>query len=110
MNEIKIRPITIRLDKERHLLFDLNAFEELENIYGDLDAAFKSFQDDTKKVKNIKNFLCAGLLHEDKDLTPTSVGTLVGYNNLTEITDIIWKAITQVLPKAKEDSESIQGE
>ena len=105
-NDIKIRPIKIKLDKERNLIFDLNAFEELENIYGDLDAAFKSFQDDKKKIKNVKNFLYAGLVHEDETLTPTIVGTMIGYNNLTEITDQIWQAITQALPEPKEEANN----
>ena len=110
MSDIKVRPIKIKLDRERNLIFDLNAFEELENIYGDLDTAFKSFQDDKKKIKNVKNFLFAGLVHEDETLTPTIVGAMIGYNNLTQITDQIWQAITQVLPEPKENGDSNSGE
>jgi hypothetical protein len=110
MSDMKIRPIKIKLDKERNLLFDLNAFEVLEEIYGELDAAFTSFQDKTKLVKNIKNFLYAGLVYEDTELTPKSIGTFIGHTNIYEISNTIWDAISQNLPDAEEGSESNQGE
>lgn len=110
MSDIKIRPVKINLDKERNLIFDLNAFEELEEIYGNLDAAFKGFQNDDKKIKHIKNFLCAGLKHEDETLTPKSIGTMIDYNNLPIVTDQIWQAISQSLPDAKDGSEGTKGE
>jgi len=106
MSDLKIRPIKINLDKPRNLIFDLNAFEELENIYGDLDTAFKSFQVEKKRIKNVKNFLFAGLVHEDESLTPTLVGSMIGYNNLMEITNQIWEAITQALPESKEEASN----
>lgn len=108
--DIKIKPIVIVLDKPRNLVFDLNAFEVLEEIYEDLDTAFKSFQDDKRKIKHIKNFLYAGLVHEDEDLSPELVGKMIGYTNLNDITDQIWMAITQNLPEPKEGSEGNEGE
>jgi hypothetical protein len=105
MSDVKIRPIKINLDKERNLIYDLNAFEELENIYGDLDTALNSFQVDKKRIVHIKNFLFAGLVHEDPELTPKKVGEMIGYGNLTSTVDLIWSAITNALPEAKEDVE-----
>lgn len=105
-NDIKIRPIKIKLDRERNLIYDLNAFEELENIYGDLDTALKSFQEDKKRIIHIKNFLFAGLVHEDFELTPKRVGELVGYSNINATVDLIWNAITNSLPEPKEDAET----
>jgi hypothetical protein len=103
MNDIKIRSIQVKLDKERNLIFDLNAFEELENIYGTLDKALEDFSKSPKKIGHLKNFLFAGLVHEDETLTPKIVGTMIGYENLTSIVDMVWDAITNALPEPKEE-------
>ena len=108
--DIKVRPIVIQLDKPRTLMFDLNAFEELEELYDDLNTAFEAFQGKGSKIKHLKNFLYAGLVHEDENLTPKAVGKLLGYNNLTEVTDQIFQALTGVLPEKEEGSEGTEGE
>jgi len=139
MNDLKIRPVEIktvapypvevRLDRVRHLIMDLNAYEELENIYENeppifitdtdgakkeiaslIGKAFEYLSTDRKKIKHIKNFLYAGLLHEDSTLTPAKVGTLISGINITEITDQIWQAVAQATPDAKEGSEASSGE
>lgn len=107
MNDVKIRSVKVSLDKERNLIYDLNAFEELENIYGDLDTALKAFQEDKKKILHIKNFLFAGLVHEDLELSPKKVGEMIGYSNITYTVDLIWNAITNSLPDAKEESSNM---
>ena len=112
--DIKVRPVDIHLDRPRTLLFDLNALEELEELYGDLETAFAAFQGKGKKIKHLKNFLFAGLVHEDTSLTPTVVGKLIGYNDLTVLTDQIYDAITgaisRALPEKEEGSEGTEGE
>jgi hypothetical protein len=110
MNDIKIRSINITLDKPRNLVYDLNAFEELENIYGNLDTALNAFSTDKKKISHIKNFLFAGLVHEDSELTPKRVGEMIGYSNITETVNIIWEAITNALPEPKEEVTEKSGE
>jgi len=96
------RKVTIDLGVERHLLYDLNALEELENIYGDLDTALSALSKDKKRIKHIKNFIFAGLRHEDKSLTPEMIGKMIGFSGLTAITDQIWQAFTQSMPDPKE--------
>lgn len=122
--DIKIRPVKITLDKPRNLIFDLNAFEVLENIYENetvldtdgnkIDAplvkALTVFESSKKKIKHIKNFLYAGLVYEDDTLTPAIVGTMVGYTELATLTNKIWEAIAQALPEKKEGSEDNTGE
>lgn len=110
MSDMKIRPVKITLDRPRTLLFDLNALEELETIYGDMTTAFKALQTDAKKIRHIKNFLCAGLMHEDESLTPAKVGRMIGFTDLEIITDLIWVAVSGALPEPKEDAEATQGE
>ena len=107
MNEVKIRSIQIILDKPRNLIFDLNAFEELENIYSTLDEALDAFSKDPQKIKHLKNFLFAGLVHEDDSISPKIVGTMIGYENLTDIVNMIWSAITHALPDPKEGNDTV---
>lgn len=132
MSDMKVRPVKIVLDKPRNLIFDLNAFEELENIYADEPAIFKTtiddgaevktevlnltskaFQylaDDKRKIRHIKNFLFAGLVHEDDSLTPRKVGTMIGWNNVDAMASKIWEAIGGSLPEPKEDAGDKPGE
>lgn len=120
MSDMKSKPIPvilsapvkykIKLDKERSLLFDLNAYEILEDIYGTLPAAITALQKDEKRMRNIKNFLYAGLIHEDKEITIEKAGTLGGYRNLSDISEILITAFMDVMPEAKEGSEVKEGE
>ena len=91
---LKVRVTKVMLDKERNLIYDLNAFEELEEIYGSLDGAFIAFGSDSHKMRNLKNFLFAGLVHEDATLTPKKVGKLISYNNVEEVTTRVMEAVT----------------
>ena len=91
---LKVRVTKVMLDKERNLIYDLNAFEELEELYGSLDGAFIAFGSGTHKIRNLKRFLFAGLVHEDEALTVKSVGKLIGYSNVEEITDRVMAAVT----------------
>ena len=44
LHDIREVRIPIELDKPRTLLFDLNAFAELEDKFGSLDQAFQKMQ------------------------------------------------------------------
>lgn len=137
MSDMKIRPVKIYLDKERNLLFDANALEELENIYENEPAVFVTMLEENekgemiekqvevisliqkalealgnspKKVRHIKNFLYAGLFHEDSSLTPAKVGALLTLEKINVVTDQIWIAISQQMPDAKEGSDDTSGE
>ena len=66
LHDIREVRIPIELDKPRALLFDLNAFAELEDKFGSLDQAFQKMQQGS--VKATRTLLWAGLLHEDETL------------------------------------------
>lgn len=126
MNDLKVKPVTLMLDRERHLLMDLNALQELEEIYEDWPTMYKTDKDgkkieitdpltkglqalslEKKRIKHIKNFLYAGLVYEDRSLTPDILGQLISFPNLDVITDQIWQAIMQSLPDAKEGVDEV---
>lgn len=110
MNDFKIKAVKIKLDRDRTLIYDLNAFEELEELYGDIGTALELFSTDVKKIKHIKNYLFAGLVHEDATLTPSIIGKMISHTNLTYVVNTIWEAITQSLPDTKDGVERQAGE
>lgn len=61
---MKVRKHPIDLDKQRHLVFDLGAIYELEQIYGSFDGFFDVIKE--MKDQDLFNFLWVGLLHEEE--------------------------------------------
>ena len=83
------------------MLFDLNAFAELEDKFGSLDQAFQKMQQGS--VKATRTLLWAGLLHEDENLTERQVGAMISLTNVERIMEQITEALTAALP---EDTEA----
>lgn len=95
--------------KTRTIKFDLNAFGELENLYGDVQAAMAELQ--KGKIKTIKIVLWAGLLHEEAvldevtgepikyNITPYQVGSWVDSGALPDIMVKLQQAMTLNLPE-----------
>ncbi|MFV9511805.1 hypothetical protein [Tepidibacillus sp. LV47] len=104
VNDIKAKLIPIILDKERHLKFDLNAFAELEELYGDFQTAMDAMQKGS--IKAIRAMLWAGLIHEDKSLTVEDVGSMIDMSNINEVVGIISKAISEAMPKGDEEKNA----
>ena len=100
LHDIREVRIPIELDKPRTLLFDLNAFAELEDKFGSLDQAFQKMQQGS--VKATRTLLWAGLLHEDEKLTERQVGAMISLTNVERIMEQITDALTAALP---EDTE-----
>ena len=96
-----IREITVplELDRLRSLKFDLNAFAELEDKFGSMDAAFQAMQKGS--LKAARTLLWAGLLHEDETLTERRVGSMVTLANMSGIMDKITTALTAAMPDSE---------
>jgi len=103
LQDIRAKLGTLQLDKERHLKFDLNAFAEFEDIYGDINTAFEAMQKGS--VKAIRAMLWAGLVHEDKTLTIEQVGSMIDMSNINEVVGAISKAISEALPQTEGEAE-----
>ena len=91
LHDIREVRIPIELDKPRTLLFDLNAFAELEDKFGSLDQAFQKMQQGS--VKATRTLLWAGLLHEDENLTERQVGAMISLTNVESIMEQITEAL-----------------
>jgi len=94
-----VKPVTVSLvlDKERTIKYDLNAFAELEDTYGSMEQAFAAMQ--SGSMKAARTLLWAGLLHEDESLTPRKVGALVTLDKLEPVMDAISEALLEAMPE-----------
>lgn len=99
--DIRNKGITVNLDKERKLNFDLNAFCELEEMFGDIDKAFKAL--DKGSMKAIRGLLYAGLISDDETLTLKQVGSMININNIEEISKMISEALNNSMPEVNEE-------
>ena len=68
--------VPVDLDRTRHLRFPLSSLRALQ-------------EDDAKSLEGI---LCAGLKHEDPDLTPEKVGEIVSLDMLDGLTGPVKEA------------------
>lgn len=104
VTDIRPKPIRIVLDKERTLLFDLNAFACLEEEYGSIEEALDALA--KGKVKALRAILWAGLQHEDEGLTVKDVGKLLTLADLQRVAEAVNEALAQALPKPEKNAEN----
>lgn len=83
-------------DKTYHLHYDLNAFAELEEIYGNVETAMNKLLEGS--VKAILNVLWAGLIHENENLTQKDVGKMFDLSQIQQIGELINTAINEAVP------------
>lgn len=92
--------VIVQLDKPRKLRFGVNALITVEEMTG---KSITEFNFNSISMKDIRTIIYAGLVHEDKDLTPEIVGNLIDeYSSVTEISEALGKAMDNTYGKAKE--------
>lgn len=96
-NDIKQVGVVLKLDKERHLVFDLNAFCELEDKYGSMEKALDEMGKGSMKA--IRLMLYLGLSSEDETLTEKQVGRLINVETLPSVMNSITLAAELSTPK-----------
>lgn len=97
MSKINKGGIKIKLDKERTILFNLNAMAEFEEVTG---KSFFSEQDlDNLTAKDVRAMLWTGLKHEDPDLTLEDVGEMIHVGNMAEIMEGLTGAYKGAMPQ-----------
>ncbi|MCL6611176.1 MAG: hypothetical protein K6T66_06525 [Peptococcaceae bacterium] len=104
VSDIRPKPVKIMLDKERHLLYDLNAFACLEEEYGNIDGALDALA--KGKVNALRAILWAGLVHEDESLTPKDVGKLLTLADLQRVAEAVNEALSHAMPQPEKNAES----
>ena len=94
----KAKPdITITLDKQRTLRFDLNAMCLFEEVAGKslFDA---SFQLATMTAKDLRAMLWACLQYDDPEITLEQVGALISAENMTDVAARLNQAFDVAMP------------
>lgn len=88
-NNIRVVKLPVTLDKPRNLIYDLNAMIELEEKYGTQRKAIEAIT--SKKLKAIRTWLWAGLVHEDEFLTEKQVGSMLSGADPEVLLDMVSK-------------------
>ena len=113
MSAIKDGRFPITLDRERHLLFSLNAIDEMQDKFGGFDRLDKVLSG-KDSIKNLR-WLLTLLLNEGADegeemLTEKQVGKLIHTGNFLEVKSSIFMAFSlgnngTEEPPARDDEE-----
>jgi hypothetical protein len=106
LEDIREKGFKITLDKERTLLFDLNAFADIEEKYGSFDKAIDKLEKGS--IKALRALLWAGLTHEDETLTERQVGGMINVNKMEEVSKALVGAIGQNTPQPEEPKGNVQ--
>ena len=106
------------LDKERHLLFSLNAIDEMQDKFGGFDRLDEVLSG-RDSIKNLR-WLLTVLLNEgaeegEPELSEKQVGRLIHTGNFAEVKDAIFKAFSMgnngtEEPPARDDEEDDEEE
>lgn len=97
MSAIKDGRFPITLDKVRHLMFNLNAIDEIQDKFGGFDRLDEALagKDSIKNLRWLLTLLLnEGADDEDEELTEKQVGKLIHTGNLTEVKSSIFKAFS----------------
>ena len=118
MSAIKDGRFPIMLDKERHLLFSLNAIDEMQDKFGGFDRLDKALSG-KDSIKNLR-WLLTLLLNEgaedgEEELTEKQVGKLIHTGNFLDVKSSIFKAFSMgnngtEEPPARDDEEEEDNE
>lgn len=83
------------------LVLDLNAFAELEEIYGNVTEALDGLEKGSFKA--IRAILYAILKSQNEELTLVKVGKMINMSNIVEITEKLNITAQNSLPELDED-------
>lgn len=99
--ELKNKGIRFKLgDKEFELKLNMNTFCELEEIYGDLNAAFDDLQ--KMKLKAVRALVWAAVRTVDESVTLKEVGERLELNDLERLGVAINEALSRSMPEPEE--------
>ena len=92
--------VKVTLDKERSLKFGYGAYIALEEATGKTIGELLHPRNLTSAT-GVRDFIWAGLLHEDPDLTREQVADMLSFDRLVELQTKIAEAIKNSMPKGK---------
>lgn len=81
------------------LVFDFNAFAELEEEFGGIPQVLELMS--TGKATVLRKILWAGLQHDHEGVTLRDAGKLMGVGDMPHLAKLIHEGISTSLPEAK---------
>lgn len=86
----------IELDKERSFKFGMKAIDKIEKKFKKSIMKIEGMKDGTLTMQEYATLFHAGLMHEDKDLTPDKVMDLIDeYSTLGKVSKVFWDAFNE---------------
>ncbi|MEG1520203.1 MAG: hypothetical protein RR458_04370, partial [Clostridia bacterium] len=93
--------VTIELDKPRTLRFGVNALVVVEELTG---KAITKLDLNNISMKDLRTIIYAGLVHDDKELTPEKAGELIDeYSELGIVAEKLGEALNLAYGDGKSD-------
>ena len=102
LNLVKAKGVTISLGgKDIELVYDFNAFAELEEKFGTVQKAFEAMSVNPR-MTDILNIIKAGMASSDVDISTKELGSYLTPRNITQLVEVITDALTSSLPENAE--------
>lgn len=96
-----IKKVTVVLDKERTLIYDLAALKKFEELTG---KSSMSFWNDLM-ASDVSVFIYVGLLRENPDVTQEWVDGMIDLASMTDLMKVFTAAYFQSVPDGVEEGE-----
>lgn len=95
---MKDEKVPVVLDRQRYIIFDMNAFYEMEKQFGSFDDMIVVLTNNPKE--SIPLLLWIGLLHDDEHLTIDQVKDMIADTAHIQIAEKILQAVSLGLPES----------
>ena len=100
-SDLKMKPIPIKLDKPRTILYTLYGLSELQDACGSFDELMERLKQPEPRFKDVYLLLWAGLVHEDDELTAKQVANMIGLGEMPSVLKLAMEGFMAALPDEK---------
>ena len=101
----------IQLDKSRNLKYGMRAIDLIEKKFKKPVMKIESLQDGSLTMNEYATLIWAGLVHEDRDLTPEKVMDLIDkYSSIAIVSKEMWTAFNGVFASDEEVAKEEKNE
>ena len=99
----------IEIDKERSFRFNMIAISKIEKHFKKPIMKIAGMQDGSLTMDDYAYLFCAGLKHEDEDLTPSKVIDLIAeHSTVGKVSGVFWKAFNEEFKTGTEEEQKAE--